>query len=85
MNLDPIPHAAADDPHPHYRLLRDEHPVLYLPERDLWVLSRHEDILAAIKDPDTYSSAGGVVPSGFTPEKPTPCWIRPSTRACARP
>ena len=71
MNLDPIPQAIADDPHPVYRVLREEHPVHYVAERDLWVLSRYEDILGAIKDPDTFSSAGGVVPSGFKPEMPT--------------
>ena len=71
MDLDPIPQAVADDPHPVYRVLREEHPVHYVAERDLWVLSRYEDILGAIKDPETFSSAGGVVPSGFKPEMPT--------------
>ena len=49
-DLDPIPHATVDDPHPVYRRLREEHPVHYVEARDLWVLSRHADILAAIKD-----------------------------------
>jgi len=71
MDLDPIPHAAADDPHPVYRQLREDYPVHYVEKRDLWVLSRHDDILAAIKDPETFSSAQGVVPSGFMPENPT--------------
>lgn len=71
MNLDPIPHAVADDPHPVYDALRESHPVYYVEERDLFVLSRHEDVLAAIKDPETFSSAGGVVPSGFKPDVPT--------------
>jgi cytochrome P450 len=71
MDLDPIPHVTSEDPHPVYRALREQHPVFHCGSRDLWVLSRHADILAAIKDPETYSSAEGVVPSGFTPEKPT--------------
>lgn len=71
MNLDPIPQAIADDPHPVYRALREEHPVHYVAERDLWVLSRYEDILAAIKQPEVFSSTEGVVPSGFKPENPT--------------
>ncbi len=71
MDLDPIPHAISDDPHPLYSVLREEHPVHYVESRDLWVLSRHEDILSAIKNPGVFSSAQGVVPSGFTPENPT--------------
>ena len=61
----------ADDPNPVYRRLREEHPVHYLEERDLWVLSRHADLRAAIRDPETWSSTQGVVPNGFVPDKPT--------------
>jgi cytochrome P450 len=71
MDLDPIPQAQADDPHPVYRELRENHPAYYCAERDLWVISRYDDIQAAVKDPATWSSAQGVVPSGFIPEKPT--------------
>ena len=70
-DLDPIPWAVQADPHPIYRQLREEHPVHYVPERDLWVLSRHADVLAAIKAPETFSSSEGVVPSGFKPDVPT--------------
>jgi cytochrome P450 len=69
--LDPIPAVWTDDPHPIYRVLREEHPVHYIEERDLWVLSRYDDIRAAVRDPRTWSSAQGVVPSGFIPENPT--------------
>ena len=71
MDLDPIPQATSDDPHAVYRALREEHPVHYVEDRNLWILSRHEDVLAAIKAPETFSSASGVVPSGFKPEQPT--------------
>jgi cytochrome P450 len=71
MDLDPIPQTLRDDPHPVYRTLREDHPVYHCEARDLWVISRYEDILAAIKDPETWSSTEGVVPSGFVPEKPT--------------
>jgi cytochrome P450 len=43
----------------------------YCKARDLWVISRYEDVLAAVRDAETWSSARGVVPSGFVPEKPT--------------
>lgn len=84
MNLDPIPHAAADDPHTVYRALREEHPVHYVANRDLWILSRHEDILAAIKDPTTFSSVDGVVPSGFKPEVPTLIVLDPPDHTAMR-
>ncbi len=71
MDLDPIPQTIADDPHPTYAALRETAPVHFVAERDLFVLSRHADILAAIKNPETFSSAKGVVPSGFVPEKRT--------------
>lgn len=71
MDLDPIPHTTSDDPHSIYRTLREEYPVHYVEKRDLYVLSRHDDILAAIKNPETFSSAQGVVPSSFQPENPT--------------
>lgn len=71
MSLDPIPAVWTDDPHPVYRRLREEHPLHYLEERDLWVLSRHADLRAAIRDPETWSSTQGVVPNGFVPAKPT--------------
>ena len=84
MNLDPIPHATSDDPHSLYAVLREEHPAYYVKERDLWVLSRHADILAAIKDPATFSSAEGVVPSGFTPENPTLIILDPPAHSAMR-
>ncbi len=69
--LDPILQVSAEDPHPLYRELREKHPLHYLESRDLWVLSRHADILAAIKDPGTFTSTKGVVPSGYRPANPT--------------
>jgi cytochrome P450 len=41
-----------------YRTLRDEYPVYHNAERDLWMLTRYADVLAALLDPETYSSAG---------------------------
>ena len=83
-DLDPIPHATVDDPHPVYRRLREEHPVHYVEARDLWVLSRHADILAAIKDPESFSSSEGVVPSGFVPEKKTLIVLDPPEHTAMR-
>ena len=40
--------------------MRDEAPVYYSGKYDFWALTRYEDVAAAIKDYETYSSAKGV-------------------------
>jgi cytochrome P450 len=51
------------DPYPVYRELRDEAPVYWSAEARSWVLSRYDDVSAALTDPATYSSASGVYPT----------------------
>jgi cytochrome P450 len=46
-----------DDPYPVYRRLRDEAPIYHDERRDVWALSRFDDVHAAAKDWETYSSA----------------------------
>ena len=48
-----------DDPYPIYRRLRDEAPVYHHARRDVWALSRWDDVQAAAKDWETYSSSVG--------------------------
>ena len=43
-----------------YRRMRDEAPVYYSEKYDFWALTRYDDVAAAIKDHETYSSAKGV-------------------------
>ena len=45
------------DPFPVYQKLRDGHPAYYNRDLDLWVLSRYQDVSAAVNDVETYSSA----------------------------
>ena len=47
------------DPYPAYRRLRDEAPVYHHVGRDVWVLTRFDDIVAASKDWETFSSSAG--------------------------
>jgi cytochrome P450 len=51
------------DPYPVYRELRDHAPVYWSPEASCWVLSRYDDVSAALTDPATYSSASGIFPT----------------------
>ncbi len=58
--FDPYDYATQDDPYPLYRRLRDEEPLHHNPEHDFWVLSRHADVAAALRDDATYSNRMGV-------------------------
>jgi len=60
VDLNPYSHAFHDDPFPMYRDLRDNAPCYYNAELDFWALSRYDDVLAALHDPQTYCSRHGV-------------------------
>ena len=52
-----------DDPYEMYRRMRDEAPVYYNEEHDFYALTRHEDVAAAFKDHETFSSRSGATSS----------------------
>jgi cytochrome P450 len=58
--FDPFSEEFFSDPYPTYRRMRDEAPVYYDEEHDFYALTRHEDVSAAFKDYETYSSARGI-------------------------
>jgi cytochrome P450 len=58
--LDPYDYAFQDDPYPTYAWLRAHEPLHHNPELDLWALTRHADIDAALKSDGTYSNSWGV-------------------------
>ena len=53
--FDPYCHA---NPHEYLRYLRDNDPVYEVKNRGFWILTRYDDVLAAVKDIETFSSAG---------------------------
>ena len=57
---DPYSYAIHEDPYPTYRRMRDEAPVYRNEERGFWALSRYEDVMAAFRDSERFSSAQGV-------------------------
>jgi cytochrome P450 family 130 len=57
---DPFDPAFQADPYPAYRRLRDEDPVHHHVDPPFWALSRFEDIWAATRDAETFSSAQGL-------------------------
>jgi cholest-4-en-3-one 26-monooxygenase len=52
----------AADPHPHFRWMREHAPVYWDAHGGVWGISRHADVLAVSKDPETFQSRGGVRP-----------------------
>ncbi|MBU6444401.1 MAG: cytochrome P450 [Alphaproteobacteria bacterium] len=59
FRFDPYAPAIDADPFPAYRILRDEYPCFWSEDAQMWVLSRHSDILTALNEWRTYSSAKG--------------------------
>jgi len=59
FTFDPYSPAIDADPFPYYKRLRDEYPCFWSKEAGMWILSRYDDILRALNDWQTYSSAQG--------------------------
>lgn len=57
---DPFDYRVQEDPHPIYAWMREHAPVYRNDERDLWALSRHADVLAALRDPVLFSNRNGI-------------------------
>ncbi|MAK59592.1 MAG: cytochrome [Ponticaulis sp.] len=57
--FDPYSPELDANPFPIYQRLREEAPCFWSDKANMWVLSRHEDIMNALKDWQTYSSASG--------------------------
>jgi cytochrome P450 len=58
--FDPFDYTFHEDPYSVYEWLRAESPVDHNEARDLWALSRFEDVQAALRDATIFSSAEGV-------------------------
>ncbi|MGB7163803.1 MAG: cytochrome P450 [Mycobacterium sp.] len=58
--FDPFSNEFFNSPYATYRRMRDEEPVYYSENYDFYALTRHADVVAAIKDSETFSSSRGV-------------------------
>lgn len=64
FSYDPFAPDVMADPLPYYRVLRDEHPVYYLPRWDTYALSRFDDIWEALRLTDgTFVASEGTLPA----------------------
>lgn len=59
FRFDPYSPAIDADPFPAYKTMRDEYPCFWSEEAGKWVFSRYADVLNALQDWRTYSSAKG--------------------------
>jgi cytochrome P450 len=55
--FDPLDPDYLEDPYPYFARFRQEVPVFYAPKIDFWVVSRYDDIMRIVKDPETFSNA----------------------------
>jgi cytochrome P450 len=60
VEFDPFSDDFYNAPWETYRRMRDEAPVYYSEQYDFYAITRHEDVLAAFRDTETFSSARGI-------------------------
>lgn len=58
--FNPFSHVMHENPYPTYARLREEAPVYHNREMGFWAISRFDDVLAAYRDWETYTSTGGI-------------------------
>lgn len=65
----PFVNPQLDDPYSFYKRARKEEPLFYSPQLNAYVLTRYDDILSVLKDPERFSSVDTLRPTvHFTPE-----------------
>jgi len=60
VQFDPYDYDFHEDPYPTYQRLRDEDPVHHAVADDLWVVSRHADVHAVLRNDEAFSNRMGV-------------------------
>ena len=60
LAFDPYDYEFHEDPYPTYARLREEAPLYFSETDQFWALSRHADVLATLRDDDTFSNRMGV-------------------------
>jgi cytochrome P450 len=81
VHFDPFSEEFYNGPWDIYRRMRDEAPVYYDSKYGFYAITRHEDVLAAFRDTETFSSAHGIdlgmVLSGEIPPIPLVIMLDP--------
>lgn len=63
-HFDPYGDAERRDPYPMYAALREHAPAYHNEEWDFWAVSRFDDVVAALHDPETFCSGRGIILEG---------------------
>ena len=71
IDFDPFAERCWDDPYPAYAALREAHPVYRRSAPPYCMLSRYDDIVAALVDHETFSSARGILIDTDSEKLPT--------------
>lgn len=66
--FDPLDEEQAGDPYPWLHAAQAEVPVFYMPDRNLWCVTRHEDVLQVLRDTATFSSRNVIRVAQLAPE-----------------
>jgi cytochrome P450 len=70
LQYSPYDYQVHEDPYPTYARLREEAPLYRNDDLDFWALSRHQDVLAAFRNPAQLSNRFGVSldPAAYGPD-----------------
>jgi 4-methoxybenzoate monooxygenase (O-demethylating) len=81
-DVDPYSDEFVAEPWDDLALIRDAGPAVWLDRYGVWAIARHDDVMAALRDDETYSSSHGVGLADLAVGEP---WRRPSILVEADP
>jgi len=81
MDFNPYSRNLRADPYEAYRQIQEDFPAYFNPKFRFWVISRHEDVSAALQDSRRYSSASGITLQSFSGFKPMIILMDPPRQA----
>jgi cytochrome P450 len=75
LDFDPYASEVLRNPYPHYKVLRDAGPIVWLEKYGVYAVTRYDSVRDVLTDPETYCSSAGVGLTNFHTEEP---WRQPS-------
>jgi cytochrome P450 len=64
LHFDPYDPDFNADPYPVYKRFREEAPVFFCENKNFWLLTRFQDVIAAHRDEETFTSKYGITLDG---------------------
>jgi cytochrome P450 len=71
FDFDPLAADHLEDPWPRLAAARREQPIFYMPDVDMWCVTRRADVRDMLRDTETFSSAGAIHMVNPVPEEIT--------------